>query len=268
MAPMGEVPLQRGVPDVPAGHPVPRGLHACDPSSIWSYEPGETRVPPVAKSMEERTKFLANIRYRLEQAQVYQKRHYNRVHRKVTYMVGDWALLRLCQHVASSLPQVVGDKLKQRFFGPYRVVELVIEVAVWLELPPRARIHMVFHVGLLKKYQGPPPIEPPPLPLQHHGAISPEPEHVVWYRLLAAYMRCSCSGRARWQHQHPWKTSCLSTPSSPNSSSWTSWLSTGREMSCSNKCTPGAIGPVTCVEPKNTLLRARQARRARPPAAA
>jgi hypothetical protein len=80
--------------------------------------------------MEERVVFLANIHYRLEQAQAYQKRFYDRAHREVTYQVGDWALLRLCQHTASSLPQAVGGKLKSRFFGPYHVVELINEVAV------------------------------------------------------------------------------------------------------------------------------------------
>jgi hypothetical protein len=70
-------------------------VYGRDPPSIRSYEPGETRVPAVAKSMEERAEFLADIRYRLEQAQAYQKRHYGRVHRDVTFQVGDWALLRL-----------------------------------------------------------------------------------------------------------------------------------------------------------------------------
>jgi hypothetical protein len=160
-----------------------RVVYGRDPPSIRSYEPGDTRVPAVAKTMEERAEFLADIRYRLEQAQAYQKRFYDRAHRDVTYQVGDWALLRLRQRAASSLPQAVSGKLKSRFFGPYRVVELINEVAVRLELPSRARIHNVFHVGLLKKYQGPPPAAPPPLPLLHHGAISPEPERAVRYRL-------------------------------------------------------------------------------------
>jgi hypothetical protein len=160
-----------------------RIVYGRDPPSIRSYEPGDTRVPAVAKTMEERAAFLADIRYRLEQAQAYQKRFYDRTHREVTYQVGDWALLRLRQRAASSLPQAVGGKLKPRFFGPYRVVELINEVAVRLELPPRARIHNVFHVGLLKKYQGPPPPAPPQLPLLHHGAIDPEPERAVRYRL-------------------------------------------------------------------------------------
>jgi hypothetical protein len=103
--------------------------------------------------------------------------------RHVAYKVGDWALLRLRQRAASSLPQGVHGKLKSRFFGPYHVTELINEVAVRLALPPRARIHDVFHVGLLKKLQGTPPADPPALPPLHHGAVVPELARVVRYRL-------------------------------------------------------------------------------------
>ena len=41
-----------------------------DPPTIRSYEPGETRVAAVARDMEERDDFLADVRHRLEQAQV------------------------------------------------------------------------------------------------------------------------------------------------------------------------------------------------------
>ncbi|XP_066381897.1 uncharacterized protein [Miscanthus floridulus] len=159
-----------------------RVVYGRDPPSIRSYEPGETRVPAVAKNMAERAEFLADIRCRLEQAQAMQKRHYDKTHRQVSYAVGDWALLRLHHRAASSLPQASTGKLKPRYFGPYRVVELINEVAVRLDLPAGARIHNVFHVGVLKKFQGPPPDAVPPLPPLRHGAIDPEPERAVRYR--------------------------------------------------------------------------------------
>jgi hypothetical protein len=121
----------------------------------------------------------------LEQAQAIQKKYYDRNHRPVTYQVGDWALLRLRQRTASSLPQAAGGKLKPRYCGPYRVTELINDVAVRLALPAGARIHDVFHVGLLKKFQGEPPAETPPLPPLRHGAIDPEPERAVRYRVMA-----------------------------------------------------------------------------------
>ena len=113
-----------------------RVVYGCDPPTIRSYEPGETRVAAVARDMEEREAFLTDVRYRLEQAQAVQKRHYDKQHRPVSYEVGDWALLRPRHRAPSSLPQSTTGKLKARFLGPYRVVELINDVAMRLELPP------------------------------------------------------------------------------------------------------------------------------------
>ena len=60
---------------------------------------------------------------------------------------------------------------------------LINEVAVRLALPPGARLHDVFHIGLLRKFNGPPPDAPPPLPPIHHGATAPKPERAVRSRL-------------------------------------------------------------------------------------
>jgi hypothetical protein len=51
----------------------------------------------VAKTMVVHEEFLADVRYRLEQAQAVQKKFYDRLHRLVSYDVGDWVLLRLRQ---------------------------------------------------------------------------------------------------------------------------------------------------------------------------
>ena len=160
-----------------------RIVYGRDPPSIRSYEPGETRVAAVAKSMTEREEFLADVRYWLEQGQATQKLHYDKVHRHVAFQVGDWVLLRLRQRAASSLQQPTSGKLKAKFFGPYQVTELINEVAVRVALPPRARIHDVFHVGVLKKYHGPAPDAPPRLPPLLHGAVAVEPERAVRFRL-------------------------------------------------------------------------------------
>jgi hypothetical protein len=64
-------------------------VYGHDPPSIHSYEPAETRVAAVAREMEDREAFLADVRYHLEQAQAVHKRHYDRQHRPVLYQVGD-----------------------------------------------------------------------------------------------------------------------------------------------------------------------------------
>jgi hypothetical protein len=45
--------------------------------------------------MAECEEFLQDVRCRLEKAQTVQKRHYDRIHRAVSYKLGDWVLVRL-----------------------------------------------------------------------------------------------------------------------------------------------------------------------------
>jgi hypothetical protein len=63
------------------------------------------------------------------------------------------------------------------------VAEVINQVALRLALPPGARLHDVFHVGLLKKFVGTPPDAPPQLPPLHNGAIVPSPACVLRLRL-------------------------------------------------------------------------------------
>jgi hypothetical protein len=84
---------------------------------------------------------------------------------------------------ASSLPRTTTGKLKPRFVGPYRVVEIINDVAVRLELPQGARLHDVLHVGVLKKFIGALPASPLALPAIHNGAVIQEPLCVEQARL-------------------------------------------------------------------------------------
>jgi hypothetical protein len=60
--------------------------------------------------------------------------------------------------------------------------KLINDVVVRLALPPHTRLHDVFHIGLLKKFCGPPP-DAPPLPTIHHGASILEPDRAVRTRV-------------------------------------------------------------------------------------
>jgi hypothetical protein len=158
-------------------------VYGRDPPAFHSYDNGEIRVAVVAQSMAERDEFTEDVRLRLEQAQQYAKLQYDKYHRELVLKVGDWVWVKLRHRPIASVADQPRGKLAPCFFGPYKIVDKINEVAYKLDLPSGARIHNVFHVGLLKKFVGLPPDEPPALPPMKHGVVIPTPEQALTVRL-------------------------------------------------------------------------------------
>ena len=62
--------------------------------------------------------------------------------------------LMLLPYRQSILKKSGAKKLKPRYYGSFRIVRQVVEVAYELELPKDSRVHNVFHVSCLKKVLG------------------------------------------------------------------------------------------------------------------
>jgi hypothetical protein len=94
--------------------------------------------------------------------------------------------LRLISHPLASLDVRGRSKLSPKYFGPFNVVERIGTVAYKLQLPAGAKIHNVFHVGLLKAYHGEEPTVPGSLPQVRHGKACLEPSSVLKSRMTRA----------------------------------------------------------------------------------
>ena len=80
---------------------------------------------------------------------------------------------------------------------PYRIAEVINDVAYRLKLPARTRLHDVFHVGVLKKFVGTPPTALLVLPPTHFDTAVPEPERATC---------SSCPRRAPAPRPVEWQT--------------------------------------------------------------
>jgi hypothetical protein len=74
-------------------------------------------------------------------------------------------------------------KLSPHFYGPYLVWDWIGSVAYCFRLPAKARIHDVFHVGLLKKFEGAPPNAIVCFPPIQHSHVIPAPDKCLKARL-------------------------------------------------------------------------------------
>nr|KYP49546.1 hypothetical protein KK1_028742 [Cajanus cajan] len=69
------------------------------------------------------------------------------------FRVGDYVLVKLRPYCQATAKNKRTSKLAQRFYGPFRVVTQIGDVAFQLDLPDGAQIHPVFHVSKLKLFK-------------------------------------------------------------------------------------------------------------------
>jgi hypothetical protein len=108
--------------------------------------------------------------------------------------------LRLQPYRQSSLKKSGAEKLKPRFYGPYRIMRRVGEVAYELELPKERKIHNVFHVSCLKKELGQFTNTSEELPpLDEKGQLELVPEEVLEFRERKLRSRVIRECLIRWR---------------------------------------------------------------------
>jgi hypothetical protein len=117
----------------------------------------------------------------------YYKLFYDRTHRDMSFQVGQWVWLRLLHRPITSLDTKGKGKLGPKFYGPFKIIDCVREVPYKLQLPTGAKLHDVFHVGLLNKFTEEPPEAPSSLPSICHGRACFEPATVIKSRLARGW---------------------------------------------------------------------------------
>ncbi|XBH78185.1 hypothetical protein VPH35_104520 [Triticum aestivum] len=99
-----------------------------------------------------------------------------------TFVVGESVFLKLQPYLQSSVAPRANHKLAFKYYGPFKIVARVGEVAYQLDLPISSRVHPVFHVSLLKRVLAPDcQVRPHLLPLDTHLQV---PEQVLRQRVV------------------------------------------------------------------------------------
>jgi hypothetical protein len=131
-----------------------RALYSYDPLTFVEIVFGDSRAPMVQDWIQMSQDILRELKDHLHRAQNQQKVQADKHRVERTFEVGDLVYLRLQPYRQASIKKNGTEKLKPRFYGPYRVKRKVGTIAYELELPQERKIHNVFHVSCLKRAIG------------------------------------------------------------------------------------------------------------------
>nr|GEY86145.1 transposon Ty3-G Gag-Pol polyprotein [Tanacetum cinerariifolium] len=139
-------------------------LYGRPPPRVLTYVLGASKVQAIEEFLINQDKFLRDLRSNLLLARDRMKSKADSKKQEVEFSVGDMVYLKL---------------------QPYMQSTVAVRLSAKLELPPEALIHNVFHVSLLKRCKGDPPI-----PVSSEAGltvlplIGPPPEAVLEERVV------------------------------------------------------------------------------------
>jgi len=168
-----------------------------------SYLPGESSIELVDRSLLKREQMLKVIKFHLKRAQESMKQLANRHKSERGFMIGDLVCVKLQAYMQVSVSFKPNAKLSPKYFGPYKVLDKVGEVAYKLELPVHSKIHNVFHVSQLKKHVGDMVVSTT-LPYQSEDPLQPkEPKAIIDRMTVKRRGRAVTKVLVKWKHQLP-----------------------------------------------------------------
>ena len=146
-----------------------KALCGCEPPVIPPYTESSTSIQALNELLLERDALLTSLKTNLQEAQHRMQQKANAHRRELELRVGDQVLVKLQPYRQISIANRLSNKLAKRYYGPFRVVERIGEVAYRLDLALNSKIRPVFHISLLKPLYGQDASLVHPLPSESHN---------------------------------------------------------------------------------------------------
>ncbi|MCH91593.1 Ty3/gypsy retrotransposon protein, partial [Trifolium medium] len=120
------------------------------PPALVDYIPGSSTIQAIDATLIDRDVMLQVLKNKLLKAQAVMKEKADQHRIPHKFKVGDLVFVKLRPYRQNSVMGRRVHKLSKKFYGPFKLIKAIGEVAFELELPPTSRIHPVFHVSQLK----------------------------------------------------------------------------------------------------------------------
>ena len=121
-----------------------------------------------------------------------------------TFVVGNYVYLKLQPYCQNTIKKMkIPHKLSPRYYGPFKVSDMVGSAAYRLELPPEAAVHNVFHVSQLKLFPNPPTSSPTVPQFWSDLGTSKEPEVILETKMAKRRNLAVTKILVQWKGERP-----------------------------------------------------------------
>jgi hypothetical protein len=161
--------------------------------ALYQYAPdmiGESALTPdmcptSTKTVVERDQHLATLKRNLLQAQHRMKQYADKLRIERSFEINDMVYLKIQPYRQNAFGLRGSLKLRSKYYGPFKIIERVGELAYRLQLPTTTSIHPVFHISQLKKHVGKNAIPLPNVPMvTPDGKIKTVPMTILDERII------------------------------------------------------------------------------------